>query len=375
MAGFATTYSECDMESSHEELLDASPPAHSGLARRHTFTLVAGVLMMCGAISLWHNPNLVAQVKGHLFIGFDEEVAAASEEGCESLPFVKLTNVVTSNLGNKGPDINAEEGIIYNATAHHTGANVSHLQIHIHSVPGPFGDMEFDEKYEPAFTHGQYVNGIFGKFGIINVKQGQSVMLRAHAYDADTGKDIPLPHSAISFFDLDTGADNNHSVEHVKITGRHPWGSPIVKPPFKAYYVSNETEVDVTKSDNFTVFTATTEGTGEDNPSDPTELTVQQKNRAVTVVFEDTDSFLFEVGASPGKTGRVFSFVFRPSLLCAKTKLADGTLVGAKDTGAPVVPVSCPFGEEEDVKGAAFKDLPSVVLMLSFLSAVMSSFL
>lgn len=353
MSATATTYLECDMESSHEELLDASPPARSGLARRHTFTLAAGVLMMCGAISLWHNPNLIAQVKGHLFIGLDEEVAAASEEGCEDLPFVKLTNVVSSNLGKKGPDMDAEEGIIYNATAHHTGANVAHLQIHIHAV-------STDENYEPAFTHGQYVNGIFGKFGVINVKQGESVILQAHAYDADTGEDIALPHSAISFFDLDTGADNNHSVEHVKIAG------------FKDYYISNETEVDVKVRDNFTWFTATTEGTGEDNPSDPTELTVQQKNRAVTVEFQDTDSFTFEVGASPGMTGRVFSFVFRPSLLCAKTKLADGTLVAAKDSGAPVLAVK---GGEEDVKGAAFKDLPSVVLMLSLLSAVMQSFL
>lgn len=323
MSATATTYLECDMESSHEELLDASPPARSGLARRHTFTLVAGVLMMCGAISLWHNPDLVAQVQGHPLIGLDEEVAAASGEGCDNLPFVKLTSVLSSNLGKKGPDMDAEEGIIYNATAHHTGTNVSHLQIHIHSVSGSVMaasdglDDKYDEKYEPAFTHGQYVNGIFGKFAVINVKQGESVILRAHAYDVDEGKDIALPRSALSFFDLDTGKDNNHSVEHVKIAG------------FKAYYVSNETEVDVTESDNFTEFTATTEGTGDDNPSVPIELTVQQKNRAVTVEFEDTESFMFEVGASPGMTGRVFSFVFRPSLLCANTKLADGTLVGA----------------------------------------------
>jgi len=342
------------MESS-QELLESTTPVRP--TRRRTLTLAAGLLGMCAAITLWRNPSVISQVQGHSFIGLDEEVAAASEEGCGALPFVKITEVVSSNLGKKGPDDDAEEGIIYKATAHHTGANVSNLEIHVHSVVAGHEDNEdkFDENYEPAFTHGQYVNGMFGKFGAVNVKQGESVMLRVHAYDADTKTDIHLPHAAISFFDLDTGYNDNHNVEHVKIKG------------FKAYYLSNETEVLVEEGENYTSFTATTEGTGDDNPSEPTELTVQQKNRAVTVEFEDTAAFVFEVGASAGKTGRVFSFVFRPSLLCAKTKLEDGTLVSAKGKQSPIIPV---VGGE---KGAASNSMPSVVLVLGVLSGVMQA--
>jgi len=346
---------ECDMEESSQELLETTTPVRSGSTRR-TVTLAVGILTMCAAVSLWHNPSIIAQVRGHLFIGLDEDDAAESASGCGDLPFVKITEVVSSNLGKKGPDHDAEEGIIYAATAHHTGADISNLQIHLHSVVVGEEDNEdkYDENYEPAFTHGTYVNGAFGKFAAINVKQGESVMLRVHAYDADKNEDIHLPHAAISFFDLDTGADNNHSVEHVRISG------------FKAYYLSNETEVVVAEGDNYTSFTATKEGTGADNPSDPTELTVEQKNRAVTIEFEDTAAFNFEVGASAGKTGRVFSFVFRPSLLCAKTRLADGTLVDAKGVGAVVVPV------QGGDKSAAYKGFPSVVLVLGFLSAVQS---
>jgi len=347
---------EFDTESSQDELLETSTTVRP--TRRRAVTLAAGILGMCAAITLWHNPSVIAQVQGHLFMGLDEEVAASSEEGCGALPFVKIDKVISSNLGKKGPDHDAEEGIIYEATAHHTGADVAHLQIHLHSVVAGHehnGD-KYDEAYEPAFTHGQYVNGAFGKFAAINVKQGESILVRVHAYDVDNNVTVPLPHAAISFFDLDTGFNDTHSVEHVKIAG------------YKAYYLSNETEIVVERHRHYTWFFATKEGNGDDNPSDPTELTVLLKNRAVTVEFEDTDEFFFEVGASAGQTGRVFSFVFRPSLLCAKTKLEDGTLVPAKGAEAPVV------AEKGGEKDAASKGLPSMVLMLGLLSGVVQSF-
>merc|ERR1712176_1480592 len=97
---------------------------------------------------------------------------------------------------------------------------------------------------------------------------------------------------------------------------------------------------------------ATTEGTGEDNPKDPTELTEQQKDRAVTVEFENVKHFDFEIGASKGKTDRVFSFVFRPSLLCAKTKIHKH-LYPATGAKAPIHPLK---------HNAASAALPSIIL-------------
>lgn len=353
------------MESSSEELMVPLESSRNAGKTRRTVTLVVGLLTMCAAVSFWHNPSIMAQIKGGFFVGLASEDSpnAASAEGCEDLPFVKLTEVVSSNLGKQGPDNNASEGIIYKAKAYNTGIDVDNLEIHVHSVRmfnvSKENDDNYDKNYRPAFTHGEFVNGLHGRFGVINVKQGETVKVRAHAYNADTKKDIPLPHAAISFFDLDAGENGTRSVEHVGVTG------------YKAFYTSNETEVKINTShasggdDAYTNFTATTEGTGEDNPHLPTELTKQQKNRAVTVVFDDAEKIEFEIGASPGKTGRVFSFVFRPSLLCAKTKLADGSLEPAKGQGAPLVPV----------RGAARKDLPSAVLMVGFSSAVVQYFM
>merc|ERR1712194_821926 len=112
---------------------------------------------------------------------------------------------------------------------------------------------------------------------------------------------------------------------------------------------------------DFVQFTASTEGTGADNPSDPTELTIQQKDRAVTVEFADAKVIEFEIGASAGMTGRVFSFVFRPSLLCAKTKMTDGSLMPATGADAPIIAV----------RSGANNNLLSAVWVVGFLSAVL----
>lgn len=307
---------------------------------------------MIAAVSLWHNPSIFAQVKTGSFIELDNEGG-----GCGDMPFVPLEKVISSNLAKMGPDKDAEEGMIFEAVTpkflQDMGVNASKLQVHIHSLASfDAEEGNYAKNYHPAFKTGPYVNGIYGHFANINIEQNETAFFIAHVYDAETKKDLSLPKAAITFFDLDTGKDNIKSVEHVKVAG------------FKDYYVTNETEINVTTEGDFTVFTATKEGTGEDNPKTPTELTVQQKNRAVTLEFEDLTEFKFAVGVTPGKTGRVFSFVFRPSLLCAKTKIGSD-LFPATGADAPLVPV----------EGGAQTQFPSLMLMFGLLSAAVLSFM
>merc|ERR1712113_665407 len=159
-------------------------------------------------------------------------------------------------------------------------------------------------------------------------KPGTNVSMKVHVVDPKTGKAMKIPHAAFTFFDLDTGIDNNHSVEYLRVKGH------------AKYFVSNETEINVTHtSDGYTVFKATKEGTGADNPSDPTKLTVLQKNRAVTFLYEDLEEIEFEAGATEGQRPRVFSFVFRPSLLCAYTKMKDDKVLTATSKDSPIEPV------------------------------------
>lgn len=177
-------------------------------------------------------------------------------------------------------------------------------------------------QYKPAWADH---NGIQGRFAVFNVNPGTSVSMKIHAVDPETDKEITVPHVAFTFFDLDTGEDNVKSVEYIKVRGH------------AKYYLSNETEVNVThESDGWTMFKATKEGTGDDNPSDPTALSPLQKNRAVTFIMENFKEIEFEAGATEGQKPRVFSFVARPSLLCAYTEIDDNTVLAASDPASPI---------------------------------------
>jgi len=90
------------------------------------------------------------------------------------------------------------------------------------------------------------------------------------------------------------------------------------------YFLTKNTLLEVSEGDDgYVAFKATTNGNSADNPQDPLFLTVEQKNKAVTVRYKDVNKFEVELGSEGyGGNYRGFIFVFRPTLLCAKT--SDG---------------------------------------------------
>merc|ERR1712232_883846 len=215
---------------------------------------MGGSLIAIVALTLIHNSRKAAGshppfASSKSTIGFDE-VLEESKRGCTDFPFVHLLKVKQNNLGGHGPD-SGEEGLVYIAKTTNTGLNTSgnDLEIHLHAN---------GTQYKPAWADH---NGIQGRFAVFNVNPGTSVSMKIHAVDPETDKEITVPHVAFTFFDLDTGEDNVKSVEYIKVRGH------------SKYYLSNETEVNVThESDGWTMFKATKQGTGDDNPSDPTAL-------------------------------------------------------------------------------------------------------
>eukprot|EP00413_Alexandrium_margalefii_P007498 CAMPEP_0204534274 /NCGR_PEP_ID=MMETSP0661-20131031/12834_1 /ASSEMBLY_ACC=CAM_ASM_000606 /TAXON_ID=109239 /ORGANISM="Alexandrium margalefi, Strain AMGDE01CS-322" /LENGTH=381 /DNA_ID=CAMNT_0051540719 /DNA_START=57 /DNA_END=1202 /DNA_ORIENTATION=+ len=279
---------------------------------------------------------------------------AQDADPCGKLPFFKITGIKSSNLGKKGPDTDQPEGLIYTADVYHAGlqgsmaANStgsagstttasttpyvpSTMEIHLNAMSEEYLGHAKDEgaNTSSSYLHSGYKpqwpkdNGLKGHFAAVNVRPGTNVTLRVRGFDPATNKTFALPKFAITFFDLDAGYDGNHSVEFVKVGG------------YEYYYLSNETELKITPGDAST-FTATVEGSGDDNPTDPLVLAPQQKNRAVTFYFKHTKEVIFTMGASMGKTARVFPFVLRPIMRCASTKLADGTVVAADSPRSPV---------------------------------------
>lgn len=349
-------------QSSGEELLLETPgDVGRKISRRRGVGLVVGLVVLCGFVALWHNPTLLSKVNSGGVVGLSENTPEQSKQCHDDMPYVMIEKVVSSNLGKQGPDNDEEEGIIYDVKTHNLGEHLQgkKLQIHIHSLKklGQPIDLqsvkedkeaEYADDYEPAFKKGNFVNGIHGKFACINIKQGTSLALRAHVYDVEAKEDIELPHALVSFFDIDTGKDGTHSVESVKVGD------------YSAFYLSNETQIEHTTEGNYVTFTATKEGTGDDNPKAPMVLTKEQKNKAVTVEFENIKHFDFEVAATEGKTARVFSFVFRPSMICATTDYKKH-LYPASGKGAPIQP-------EKTSRSGAQSVTASLMLMLGIIS-------
>lgn len=262
------------------------------------------------------------------------QFSTLNEDPCSEMPFMRIIGIKSNNLGNQGPDEDVPEGLIYQAEAHNSGIE-GNVEIHLHAVSEsyfaqstPEADQNLTNFTAAANYQAEWAaqNGIKGHFATINVRPGTNLTAVLRGFDPATKKHIHFPKFALSFFDLDTGKGGQSSVEFLKIKG------------FRDVFLSNSTEIEVHKeADGSTRFIGTREGDGNDNPEDPLQLTVEQKNRAVSFVFEDAKEVVFEVGASAGTTARVFQFVVRPILKCAYT-VVNNTLLSADDPSSPVKP-------------------------------------
>jgi len=176
---------------------------------------------------------------------------------------LKLSSLLSSNLGNKGPDFEAPEGLRFHNILENEGRSVDLI---VHAL----------NEYIPQNVSQNRLNGAFVQ---INIGLGQSVDLRFRFVDAETSENVVIKFMYFSMFDIDEGRFN-HLEEFLAIGG------------FAASYLSDNTEVKSTiLPDGRVQYTSSTHGIIEDNPKDPKALTEQQANRAVTFLFTDTASF------------------------------------------------------------------------------------
>jgi len=176
---------------------------------------------------------------------------------------LKLSSLISSNLGNKGPDFAAPEGLHFANILQNEGRTVDLM---IHAL----------NEYVPQNVSQNLLNGAFVQ---INVGLGQSVDLKFKFVDAETREEVVVKFMYFSMFDIDEGRFN-HLEEFLAIGG------------FAASYLSDATEIkESVLKDGRVQFKSSTHGIIEDNPKDPKGLTDQQANRAVTFLYTDTSSF------------------------------------------------------------------------------------
>jgi len=145
----------------------------------------------------------------------------------------------------------------------------------------------------------------FGEYGIISVKAGSEVTLQFTFRDPNTKAPVTLTKAYFSFLDLDA-ASPGVSSESVEIGD------------FTTKMLTQQTQiVEELVPAGRTRFSTTAVGTVDDNPQDPHLLTVGQKNRVVTLEFQDTSKIEAKLACSVGTIDCDFMFVASPSLLCS----------------------------------------------------------
>lgn len=141
-------------------------------------------------------------------------------------------------------------------------------------------------------------NGLNGQLGQVNVQHSTSVEFTFTIVETGTTNAVVAQQWDFAFFDLDT-ATGGTNVESLSVVDT---GS------LATYTITTASELAVGGSTPEPTFTATTFGTGPDNPTDPTDLTAQQENRSILFTLKDTSSFVMNYDTTSGSSGRNFLF-------------------------------------------------------------------
>lgn len=299
-ASTASSYEPAALEEQASALVEGPKPAvQRRLSLPQKLGLVASTCGILGAACLWlgSTPEVAArgapaQVSMEWADGATELVEDTSDP-CAKYPFIHLDSLKHSNLGGQGPD-SGDEGIVYKATDYIPGQAPLDLIMVVNA----------SDSYKAG--HARY-NGIHGAYGLITVSPGSEAVFIFRFLDPVTLKPKVLTKQEFTFFDLDQSA-NGDNREYIK-----------VKEATQVWLTKN-TEVEVTElATGEKQFMSSQHGSGVDNPKDPLALTVQQKNRAVTMEFENFSELHITMGATAGSYARYFMYVARPSLLCAQT--------------------------------------------------------
>jgi len=210
---------------------------------------------------------------------------------CENDLVLNLGTVRHSNLGGVGPDSGAET-LRYGNVGELNGRS---FDLVVRDVGGSYSSRKPSR------------NGVSGELGSIAVNSGSSVTLEFQAVFPDTGELVLVDNLGFTVLDIDQGKKGKSS-EKVEVCGS------------KTAIVSRTCELDVAEtSSGCKSFTATTPGTGADNPNSPIGLTAQQADRAVSFGFVGVSSFQATFSVAKGWGQRLFSFAFHPGVSCLGT--------------------------------------------------------
>lgn len=198
------------------------------------------------------------------------------------------SNVVYSNLGNAGPDLNSPEGLKFQNVATFNGRSID---VTINAV----GEYR---------AHKASRNGKKGKYALINMFKNSEATFDFSLTGTDDGLPVAIDQFYFSVLDLDEGKRMKLR-EGVTVDG------------YATSYLTEDTEIKTTTQGNGVVlFESSMPGTGKDNPKDPELLNERQKNRAATFLFDTASTWRVQLFVGNGPpSGRNFMFAGKSSVV------------------------------------------------------------
>eukprot|EP00927_Polykrikos_kofoidii_P032366 TRINITY_DN275_c0_g1_i2.p1 TRINITY_DN275_c0_g1~~TRINITY_DN275_c0_g1_i2.p1 ORF type:complete len:446 (-),score=47.20 TRINITY_DN275_c0_g1_i2:360-1697(-) len=194
-----------------------------------------------------------------------------------------------SNLGGAGPDSGSEQVHILGLVA--TDDERTDLVITADSLYRSQQPLE---------------NGLAHDFGLINFQCNTSAKLWFQFVDSETHVLRHYSKIYMTLYDFDQSSDG--MFEEATINGA------------TAIWVSDTTELISNMSSKGGSWRSSTHGTSKDNPRDKEHMTKEQRDRALTVLFENTGEFEITLAVMPDAGGcqpygRTFLYDFRPALV------------------------------------------------------------
>jgi len=200
---------------------------------------------------------------------------------------ISTSYLTHSNLGGGGPD---------------NGSEV----MHISGISADVDDatdliVTSSDSYEANNPLG---NGVSHDFGLINVKTNTSAKFWFEFVDSNTRERKNYSNIYLTLYDFDQSKDG--TFENAIATSA------------SAYWLTNDTEIMTNVSLENGTWRSSTHGTSKDNPKNKTNMTLTQRARCLTLLFQDTGKIDVEldvkVGTRAPAYGRTFLFDFRPFL-------------------------------------------------------------
>jgi len=156
-------------------------------------------------------------------------------------------------------------------------------------------------------AHSPKLNGVKGKFGQINVKDGTSVDLKFQYVLSGTNKPIKLRKFSITIYDIDHQNDRKRAmVKACGVSGANTFKTTSVE--------------EIETEPGCKMFKSTREGASENNPNDPSvALTDEQLENSASFYFgKPTSEFVVTMAVEgPVKpSGRSFMFAGVPAIPC-----------------------------------------------------------